>query len=419
MVQMRNKIHFAWFVLIGLCITVGLGKAGVNNTAGLFLSPISEDLGIGVGNLSLYLSVSSIVTMIFLPIGGKIMAKYNGQLVLTVSIILQAGSFAMFGFMNSVWGWYIFAVPLAVGGVFITVISGPILVERWFEKRSGMALGIMTAIGGLFGAFTQPIVGSLISSFGWRTAYFAIGFAIIIIVVPTILLLLKQSPKDKGLLPYGLEETEQDPNTEAQQLQGIAFAVAKKSPAFLLLALFFFIITAVSSFTIHIPTYLVNQGYDVTFAGNMMAATMIGVFIGSLLFGYLSDRIGAKKTSLLAMVVGMISIGLLLVFTDFVAAIVLSLTLFGFVTSSIGTIAPEMTSALFGSRDYSQIYSTASMGLAVASIIALPVYGYIFDFTGSYTSALYIIMALFVVNIFFIIIAFRNKEKMVQEGHWK
>ncbi|WP_317843070.1 MFS transporter [Ornithinibacillus gellani] len=138
--QTKNKIHFAWFVLIGLCITVGLGKAALNNTAGLFITPISEDLGIGVGNLTLYLSISAVVTMFFLPIGGKIMAKYDARIVLTVAIILQAGSYAAFGLMNSVWGWYIFSIPLAVGGVFITVIAGPVLVERWFRKKAGLHL---------------------------------------------------------------------------------------------------------------------------------------------------------------------------------------------------------------------------------------------------------------------------------------
>src|SRR5699024_12851759 len=121
---MKRKIHFAWIVLVGLCIMVGLGKAGINNTAGLIFSPISEDLGIRVGNLSLYLSISSIITMIFLPIGGKIMAKYNARVILIVAIILQAGSYALFCLVNTVLGWNIFAIPLAVGGVFITVISG-------------------------------------------------------------------------------------------------------------------------------------------------------------------------------------------------------------------------------------------------------------------------------------------------------
>lgn len=68
------------------------------------------------------------------------MAKYDARIVLTVAIILQAGSYAAFGLMNSVWGWYIFSIPLAVGGVFITVIAGPVLVERWFRKKAGLHL---------------------------------------------------------------------------------------------------------------------------------------------------------------------------------------------------------------------------------------------------------------------------------------
>src|SRR5699024_11798434 len=120
-----------------------------------------------------------------------------------VGTVVQAGVFAMFGLMSSVWGWYIFVIPLAVGGVFIRVIAGPVMIERWFVKKNGMALGIMTAIGGLMGAFIQPITGILISSFGWRSSYFIIGIAVILILVPTILFLVRNSPSEKGLLPYG------------------------------------------------------------------------------------------------------------------------------------------------------------------------------------------------------------------------
>lgn len=144
MSENKKKIHYAWWILVGLCLIVGLGKGGLNNSSGLFLNPISKDLGIGMGNLSLYFSVSAIVTMIFLPIGGKLMAKYDTRLLLTVAIILQAGAFAMFGLMNSVWGWYLFAIPLAVGGVFITVMAGPVLINQWFKKKNGLALGSLS-----------------------------------------------------------------------------------------------------------------------------------------------------------------------------------------------------------------------------------------------------------------------------------
>lgn len=414
----KERLHFAWLILIGLCVSVGLGKAALNNSAGLFLSPVSQDLNVGVGSLTIYLSVSSIVTLLFLPFGGKLLSKYSARLVLFFAIVLQAGAFALFGLMNSIWGWYLLAIPLAIGGVFITVIGGPVLIERWFSKGKGLSLGILSAIGGLLGVFAQPIIGALISQFGWRNAYFITGLGVLIIVTPIILLLIRNSPKDKNTKAYGDTSTDIDPHKQIQNIEGIAYTTAKKTPAFFLLALFFFIITAISSFTMHVPTYLVNHGQKVSIAGAMMSALMVGVFVGSLVFGYLTDKIGAKKVGLLAMILGLIATILLIAMPDFIVVVAVALFLFGVFTSSIGTIAPAMASSLFGSKDYSQIYSTSSIGLALASIVALPAYGFIYDISGSYTTGLIIIILLFVVNIIAIILAFKNKEKLVKEGYW-
>ncbi|WP_039067922.1 MFS transporter [Staphylococcus shinii] len=414
----KERLHFAWLILIGLCVSVGLGKAALNNSAGLFLSPVSQDLNVGVGSLTIYLSVSSIVTLLFLPFGGKLLSKYSARLVLFFAIVFQAGAFALFGLMNSIWGWYLLAIPLAIGGVFITVIGGPVLIERWFSKGKGLALGILSAIGGLLGVFAQPIIGTLISQFGWRNAYFITGLGVLIIVAPIILLLIRNSPKDKNTKAYGDTSTDIDPHKQIQNIEGISYTTAKKTPAFFLLVLFFFIITAISSFTMHVPTYLVNHGQKVSIAGAMMSALMVGVFVGSLVFGYLTDKIGAKKVGLLAMILGLIATILLIAMPDFIVVVAVALFLFGVFTSSIGTIAPAMASSLFGSKDYSQIYSTSSIGLALASIVALPAYGFIYDISGSYTTGLIIIILLFVVNIIAIILAFKNKEKLVKEGYW-
>src|SRR5699024_7651084 len=117
-----------------------------------------------------------------------------------------------------------------------TVIAGPVMVERWFVKKNGMALGVMTAIGGLEGGFIQPITGNLISSFGWRSSYFIIGIAVIVILVPTILFLVRNSPSEKGLLPYG-ETSGTDKEKSKKVLEGILFSDAKKSAAILYLGL--------------------------------------------------------------------------------------------------------------------------------------------------------------------------------------
>lgn len=404
---------------MALSIIVGLGKGGLNNTAGQFLPFVTSDLGIGMGQLSLYFSVSAVVTMLFLPIGGKLMAKYDTRLILVVGIVLQAGAFALFGAMSSVWGWYILAVPLAVGGVFITVIAGPVLINQWFKKKNGLALGILSAAGGLLGAIVQPVTGNLIAEQGWRFAYIALGIGVMAIVIPMILLFIKRSPQAKGVQPYGAEEAT---DAAAQQAdtsnQGISMKIARKSTAFYALVVFFFLITSVASFSMHIPQFLVDKGFNASAAGSIMGIYMVGVLIGSLAIGVLTDKIGSRITAILAMGAGIIATVLLMTVSSSTAILTFAVGLLGIISSSIGTLGPAIASSLFGNKDYSEIYSTASMGLAISSIVAIPAYGFIYDTFKNYDIALYLIIAMLVINIFAVLIAFKDKNKLVKEGHW-
>lgn len=415
------KIHYAWWILVGLCIIVGIAKGGLNNSASLFLSPISQELDIGMGDLTLYFSVAAVVTLLFLAFAGKLAEKYDIRLLIILSVILQGGAFIAFAFMNTVWGWYIFAVPLAIGGTFLTVIIGPILINQWFKKSSGLALGILTATGGIIGAVVQPFVARLIVSDGWRYSYIVIGVAgIILVVLATVIFIRKLSP-EKGLYPYGMEEAkkgEEGSTKQSSSDSGVTLAVAKKSSAFYALMIFFFLLTAIASFMIHVPTYIVNKGFSQEFAGTALGVFMLGVVFASLIIGVLNDKMGTKNTAILAMVLGIISVSILLFAASSSVMIFVALILFAFVTSGIGIIAPSLTSSLFGNKEYSQIYSTVSIGLAAASIVALPAYGYVFQFTGSYSGGLYAILAMLVINIVVIFIAYNGKKKLEESGLW-
>ncbi|WP_342513456.1 MFS transporter [Sporosarcina sp. FSL K6-1522] len=420
----KKKIHYAWWVLVGLVLMVGLAKGGIMTAGGLFLTPVTEDLGIGMGSLTLYFSISSIVTMLFLPIAGKIIAKYDIRVILITSIILQAGSFAMFGLMNSVWGWYLFSIPMSIGSVFVTQIAGPVLINNWFKKHNGLAMGIMVAAGGAFGAILQPMAGNLILSGGWRSTYIILGVLVMAIVIPVVFLTIRMAPKQKGLLPYGMDAeqkidetaTKKSANTEANR--GVTAAVAKKSSAFYALFIFFFFITAISSFGQHVAPFAMGLGYDVAFAGQAMGGWQVGVLIGALAFGVLSDKFGARNTAIFAMLLGLVPVTILILVPENAMFFTIAIAIYGFIVASLGTLGPLLTTALFGNKEYGQIYALAVVGLAVAGIVALPAYGYIFQWTGSYTLALYSILAMLVLNVIAIIFAFKGKKKLEQAGLW-
>lgn len=419
MSKSKSKIHYAWWTLVALCIIVGIGKGTVNNSASLFLGPVSQDLGIGMGNLTLYLSISAIVTLFFLPVTGKLMAKFDSRLVLLAAVILQSGSFALFGFMSSIWGWYLFSIPLSLGGTLIMVIVGPVIINQWFTKKQGLALGVLNAASGATGAITQPFISRLIASEGWRFSYIAVGVAAIIISIPVILLLIKKPPHEQGIEPYGADEENElteETGTDVANT-GIAIEVARKNFSFYALVLFFFLIVSVSSFSMHIPRYLTDQGFDVAFTGNVMGYYMFGMLIMSLLIGALIDKIGAKNTAILSMGTGLFAIVLLLTAKSS-TMIIFAVSLFSVISSSIATVGPALTSSLFGSKNYGEIYSAGSLGLGVASIIALPAYGFLFDLVGSYDSGLYAIIVMLLIGMVAIFFAFKDKEKLIEQGHW-
>jgi len=415
----KKGIHYAWFVLLGVAIMMGFARGGLNNATGLFLTPVSDDLGMSLSSLSLYVSIMSIVTMIFLPFAGKLIAKADIRIILIVGVIFHAGAFAAMGFMNSVWGWYLLAIPCAIGYVIVAQISGPVIINNWFKKSKGLALGIMMATVGAFGAFIAPWIGNLIANEGWRSAYTTSGLVLGAGCIVVILLFIRFAPGEKGA--YGTDKVAEDTaatmaNEEANK--GIASNIAKKSPAFFALMAFFFFLTSVAAFAQHVPTFAITKGFDTAFGGTLMGLFMVGLLIGSLTFGFLADKIGAKGTTFVALVSGLVTFVLFLLFGEVKTMIMIAAVIFGFLSSSIGTLGPLLTISLFGNKNYADIYATASVGLAVAGIVALPLYSVIKDLTNSYNIVLIAIIVMIVISIFLVIVAFKQKEKLVKQGHW-
>jgi MFS family permease len=411
----KKGFHYAWVVLLGVAIMMGFARGGLNNATGLFLTPVSDDLGMSLSSLSLYVSIMSIVTMIFLPFAGKLIAKADIRIILIIGVIFHAGAFASMGYMNSVWEWYLLAIPCAIGYVIVAQIAGPVIINNWFKKSKGLALGIMMATVGAFGAFISPWIGNLISNDGWRSAYTTSGLSLGVGAIVVIILFIRFAPGKKGA--YGADEVAEE-TTSNDTNMGIASSIAKKSPAFFALLAFFFFLTSVAAFAQHVPTFAITKGFDTAFGGTLMGLFMVGLLIGSLTFGFLADKIGAKGTTFVALISGLVTFVLFLFFGEVKLIIMIAAIIFGFLSSSIGTLGPLLTIALFGNKNYADIYATASVGLAVAGIVALPLYSLIKDLTNSYTIVLIAIIVMLIISMLLITLAFKQKEKLVKQGHW-
>ena len=423
----RNKLHYAWLILLGVILIRGFAGGGINMTSGLFLFPVSQEIGVGMGSLSIYFSITSIVMVLWLPFAGKLINKYDIRIVAIAGAILQALSFAGMGFMNAVYGWYLLAIPYAMGATILVSLLGPILINRWFSRNAGMMMGIQMAFVGLFGAVFQPVTSNIIALRGWRTGYVYIGGAAFIVVVLTALILLKNRPEDikqqalgAGSQPVHKNAEEQAHKSEEQSHDTkeaenilntleISEKEALRSTSFYLLLFFMIAITGIGVFTQHIPTYGSLLGYSTRETGNALAFASVGSAVGSIAIGMISDKIGSLKTCYGMIGIGFAAIaGFLLSGSGFLV-FSLSTFLHGLISSSIMVLAPILTIKFYGQKDYEKIFAKVSMGAPIASIILIPAYGFIYDLTESYLVVLIGMICLLVIAVLCISVGWKNR----------
>lgn len=409
----KKAIHYAWIILLAMTVIRSLSAAGINNTGGLFLGPVSGDLGVGVGSLSIYFSISSIATMFALPVAGKMIHKFGIKTMILVAAVLQTLSFMALGLMSNVWGWYILSVPMGIGGAILVNLVGPLLINRWFKTGAGTALGLMMACVGIFGAVIQPLVINSIAGMGWRGTYFLLGAAIAVIILVIAIFFIKNSPEEKGLEPYSTEKAAQTAKAAPEQTS-IPQAKAMKSGAFWFLIIFMISITAFGAFSQHLATYGSSLGYSVSQMSTALSISMLGSTVGAIVIGMVSDKLGVLKATIGIIGVAVISILCLFAGGTSVAVFTAGGFLLGLAAMGIPVLAPLLTSAYFGKQDYESIYATVMMGPPFATVVLLPLYGFLFDMTGSYLAVIGIMGAFVLVGALCAIFGWKSKKKLAE-----
>lgn len=407
----RKTIHYAWVILLAVSLIRGIAGPGINASSGLFLLPVSTELGIGVGQLSLYLSVSSIAMLLFLPAAGKLFNRYDVKTMVLAGAVLQAGGFFLLGFMNHVWAWYLISIPIAMGGVILVNLLGPVMINRWFSKNVGLVMGVTMTITSILGAVFQPLMTTLIEGRGWRFTYRGFGIFALCLILLIGFSLLKSRPEDKNLEAHGEAEASECSKAAVDKTEGVAQKDAVKMFAFYALLFFMVVLTGFASFQQHITTFGLGLGFPMTAIGKALSISMIGSAVGSILIGFFSDRIGILPTSVAVLCIGLIAIMMFAFNGGVFVVFVLATFLHGLAASSIGVVAPLLTTKFFGFKDYEKLFSLVMIGAPLASIVLLPAYGFIYDLYGSYHLVFLFLLAALITAAVGLVLGYRSSKK--------
>ncbi|MDO7486426.1 MFS transporter [Peribacillus frigoritolerans] len=415
-----KRIHYSWVILIIAFFSIIVAGI-VRSSSGVFIVPFENEFGWDRSVISLAFAIS----LFLYGLSGPFMAALievlglKKMMVLAMSTLL-AGIFLTF-FMQHEWQLIlIWGIIIGLGsGVFLTVLS-PYVANRWFEKRRGLAVGILTASTATGQLILLPVLAIIIENYSWR---FAIGLILVLslIMLAIILLFMKNNPKEVGALPYGLEEekqetvTVQNKNPVAMAFQSLIEAVRVKE--FWLLAGSFFICGLSTSGLIgtHFISYCISFGLPVVTAASLLSFMGIFDLIGTTVSGWLSDRFDNRwllfwyyalrgaSLVLLPFALNEGSIGLLVIFSIFYGL------------DWIATVPPTISISrqVFGMGKsgivYGWIFAAHQVGAAVAAYGG----GLIFKIFSSYTWAFFLAGIFCLLGSLFVILI--KKQKAVTQ----
>lgn len=290
-----KRIHYSWvilFIAFFSIITAGI----IRSSSGVFIVPFETDFGWERSTISFAFAIS----LLLYGISGPFMAALIETIGLKKMMILAMATLLvgilLTFFMVKPWQLIlIWGIIIGLGsGLFLTVLS-PYIANQWFDKRRGLALGILTASTATGQLILLPLLAIIVETHSWK---WAMGLILIlsVMMLAIILLFMKNSPREVGLLPYGKEEVSAVNKVEHKKNPvTIAFQTlfeAIKVKEFWLLAGSFFICGLSTSGLIgtHFISYCIGFGFTAVTAASMLS--LMGVFdlIGTTLSGWLSDR---------------------------------------------------------------------------------------------------------------------------------
>lgn len=407
---MIKRFHYAWIIFICTCIISLVGFGLVINTVGLFYGPVCKAFNIGRGEVALMTTFQNIAAALTLAFAGKLMNKINIKVLLTSTYLVIGLGLMGLSMAHSIVPFYVTWALIGICEPFAILLPIPVLLGNWFEKNLGTVMGISLGISAIGGAVFNPIISSVITGSGWRTGYIVSGAIVLIAILPLTLFLIKFKPEN-GVQPYG--HSENAASTAVNNDSGITLKQALKTPMFYLITLAMISLNYVAGFVQHISGHIVNVGLPLTVGASVISGVMLGAAAGKISIGWMLDKLNKSLVILIYGIFGIIGWGGLVVMKN-ASALVACGFILGIGQGILLVSLPYFIRKMFGSKDYSNIYSVISMFGAFASAAAVSIDGKIFDMTKSYAVPLWTNVALYVVSIMAIIISINITRRIIK-----
>ncbi len=402
---MKNNTLKHWGVLTAASLMMG-SAFGINiNINGVFLAPLAEQLQRPMADISFFITLISMGLAFASFVITPIFERFQFKQIVTIATIISASAMALMGFASKIWMLYILAAIRGFSAAFFGPVASQYLINNWFHEKHGMATSIVFSSAGIIGAIASPLITSVISQFGVRTAFVVAAGLIVLMNLMGIFYNYTYRPQDSNLLPYGAVLDDPEPreeNSEQTTQINAPVTVNFKTYHFFVIMTVGLFIPGITALVQHLSPMAVDFNFSPEIGALLISASMIANILSKLAIGAIADAKGVlfgKMTMLIAMIIGII---LLILHPN---TFLMMVGAFGLgCVYSLSTVGISLlTKRFYDDQAFGKVYPIVSFAGNMGAAIAISLYGLSYDMTQSYMLALWLSLGLTIMALLLII----------------
>ena len=381
---MFKRVYYGWIVVVISFFVISMNSIALFGF-GVFIKPLTDTFGWERGELSSVFSIAVLIGGILSVISGRLSNRISPRILMTIAGLSLGTGFMLTSRATELWQLYLtFGLPIGIT-LSCSIIPVNATIPRWFTRKRGIAIAIPAAGFSLGGVVGPLLIESLISGSGWQHAFVILGILPFAITVP-LAQFVKRPPDD---IDQPLESSS-EPGGPDEKPKSDAFSIKKD----VLLNKWFWPFACIQ-FTfgfstqmiiVHLTPYGIDVGLEpIVAAGILSFSSAIGV-LATIIIGPLADKIRPAKLQTIDFSLLTISL-FILIFARTTPVFYIFAFVFGFARQGAGLLQTLTGVEILGVKNFGFYIGTFLLFGTTGGMIGTPVAGFIFDATGSYTTA--------------------------------
>jgi len=372
-----KKAYFRWIpVLAGIAVQLCLGTAYI---WGVFQPKVVE-LGWAQTDAALTYSLLLGILTFGSMVGGKIQDKLSPTPVIIIGGVILAAGFFLAGLATPEMPWVLWLTYGVMGGfgMGMTYTTTIAVCQKWFPDKRGLITGIIVSALGFGGLVFTPVANALMESAGVMATFQ--WFALIFLVVTVVCGLIIKNPP-QGYMPKGW--TPPAPKQGAAPRQEFTPLQTLRTPQYYMLTIAMLLACAAGLMVIPFAKILGTEG------GLSPEVAAVGVMVisgfnsaGRLFWGWVSDRLGCKKTLIILMIIAAATIPFAALVKGGWVLVLIGIA--GFSYGGFLGVFPAITSEYFGIRNMGMNYGMVMIGFSIGAVASSYVAAYLKELSGDF-----------------------------------